>query len=323
MPQAISFRHPVVFLDAGTLPSGLPFDPTQGAQIDYRAYDTTGPEQVAARIAAACIVIVNKVKLGAAEMAAAPHLRRICVAAAGTDNIDLQAAAARGIEVFNVPDYGSEAVAEHAMASLFALRRHLLTYATAARDGRWSNAPAFCWHGPQIRNLSGSLLGVLGRGRIGQATARMAQALGMRVVFAQRAGRPAAADEWPLDELLAQADAISLHLPLNADTRGLMNSDRLARMRPDAVLINTGRGAVVDAHALADALRDGRLAGAAIDVLDVEPPPPDHPLLAADIPHLLLTPHVAWASREAQGRLASRLVDLVVDGLEALSPPTP
>lgn len=318
-----SSLHQVVFLDAGTLPSGLPFAPAQRALIDYRAHDTTAPSEVAERVADACIVIVNKVKLGEAEMAAAPSLRRICISAAGTDNIDLQAAAARQISVFNVPDYGSEAVAEHAIATLFALRRQLLSYAAAARDGRWSQSPAFCWHGPEIRNLSGSLLGVVGRGRIGQATARMAQALGMRVVFAQRDGRASAADEWPLDALLAQADAVSLHLPLTPQTRGLMNAERLARMKPDAVLINTGRGAVVDAQALADALRAGRLAGAAIDVLDVEPPPPSHPLLAADVPGLLLTPHVAWASREAQARLASRLVDLVVDGLAALTPPTP
>jgi len=306
----------LVFLDAGTLPSGLPFAADQLAQIRYQAYDTTPPAQVAERIAHARVVIVNKVKLGAAELRQAPALRRICVAAAGTDNIDLEAAAELGIGVFNVPDYGSDAVAEHAIAMLFAMRRHLLTYAAAAKDGRWSAASAFCWHGPTMRNLSGTTLGIVGRGRIGLATARLAQGLGMQVLFAQRPGRDPAPDERPLNDLLAEADAVSLHLPLTPETRGLMDATRLALMKPDAVLINTGRGAVVDALALTNALRGGRLAGAAIDVLDVEPPPPNHPLLAAGIPNLLLTPHVAWASREAQHRLAVRLVELVMDEVE-------
>lgn len=319
-------RCSVVFLDAGTLPCALPFEhlaPAVRERIVYQAFDTTAPADVAARVADAEVVIVNKVKLTAELLATAPRLQRIAVAAAGTDNIDLAAAAARGIGVFNVPDYGSESVAEHAIATLLALRRHLLTYAAAAKDGRWSASPHFCWHGPRIRDLQGALLGVVGRGRIGQATARLAQGLGMRVRFAQRPGRPAAPDESPLDDLLAEADALSLHLPLTPDTRGLLNAERLARLQPHAVLINTGRGAVVDAAALADALRAGRLAGAAIDVLDVEPPPSTHPLLAPDVPNLLLTPHCAWASEAAQARLASRLVALVADHLSGSVPPTP
>lgn len=303
----------VVFLDADTLPLGTLLHEALAERIDYQAFDHTAPDEVLARLAGARVAIVNKVRLTAELLAQLPDLKRICVAAAGTDNVDLAAAKALRIEVFNVPDYGSDSVAEHVVATLLALRRQLFAYAEAARDGRWSASAHFCWHGPRIRDVGGSVMGVVGRGRIGEATARLARGLGMRVVFAARAGRAVAADELPLDELLAQADAVSLHLPLTPDTRGLIDAQRLALMKPTALLINTGRGALVDGPALVAALRAERLAGAAIDVLDVEPPPASHPLLAPGIPNLLLTPHSAWASESAQRRLAERLVVLVVD----------
>jgi glycerate dehydrogenase len=306
-------RCRVVFLDAGTLPCGLPFPPELRAGIDYQAHERTAPDEVQARIAGAEIVVTNKVRLSAADMDSTPTLRRICVAAAGTDNVDLQGARERGVAVHNVPDYGSDAVAEHVIATLLVLRRQLLEYSRAAVDGRWSASPHFCWHGPRIRPIGGATLGIVGRGRIGQATARLAQGLGMQVLFAQREGRAAAVDERPLDDLLTQCDAVSLHVPLTPATRGLLDVRRLALMKPDAVLINTGRGALVDPHALIGALRSGRLAGAAIDVLDTEPPPPSHPLLGADIPNLLLTPHVAWADEAAQQRLAASLVARIAE----------
>lgn len=305
----------VVFLDAGTLPCPLPWsehlDVPLLARLDYVAHERSAPAEVPARIAQADVVIVNKVRLSAELMDQAPRLRRICVAAAGTDNVDLKAARARGISVHNVPDYGSDSVAEHVVATLLALRRHLIAYSQAAVDGRWSASPHFCWHGPRIRPVAGTTMGIVGRGRIGQATARLAKALGMRVLFAQRPGKPLADDERPLETLLAECDAVSLHVPLTPDTRGLIDARRLALMKPEAVLINTGRGALVEAPALVQALKAGQLAGAAIDVLDTEPPPPDHPLLSRDVPHLLLTPHSAWASEAAQQKLASRLAELV------------
>lgn len=312
----MSTRPRVVFLDAATLPQRLAFDPALG--IDYAARVETTAEETGNLVADADVVITNKVPVRAAHFESAPRLRLICVAAAGTDNVDVAAAQDRGIEVCNVPDYGSESVAEHAIATLFALRRGLFTYNRAAVDGRWSAARQFCWHGPAIRDLGGSLLGIVGRGRIGEATARLARGLGMEVLFASASGRaPAAADERDLDTLLANADAVSLHAPLTPHTLGLINARRLAAMKSDAVLINTGRGALVDAQALADALRAGRIGGAALDVLDIEPPAPSHPLLAGDIPNLLLTPHVAWASATAQARLAERLVALIEARLRA------
>ncbi|QOL48970.1 NAD(P)-dependent oxidoreductase [Massilia litorea] len=298
----------VVFLDAATLPTDLRFDQ---ATIDYTAWPSTTPELVAERIREATVVITNKVRLDAAQLRAAGQLRLVAVAAAGTDNIDRETAAELGIAVANVPDYGSDSVAEHVIATLFALRRHLVTYAAAAVDGRWSASGHFCWTGPRIRDVGGSVFGVVGRGRIGEAAARLARGLGMQVLFAQAPGKPCRDDELPLGELLECVDALTLHVPLTPATRGMIGREALARMKPDAVIVNTGRGALVDAEALVEALRLGRIGGAALDVLDVEPPPPDHPLLARDLPNLLVTPHVAWASEHAQARLARRLEELV------------
>jgi glycerate dehydrogenase len=263
------------------------------------------------RIRDATVVITNKVRLGAEELRGAKQLRLVAVAAAGTDNIDHDAAAQCGIQVANVPDYGSDSVAEHVIATLFALRRHVVTYAAAALDGRWTASEHFCWNGPRIRDVGGSVFGVVGRGRIGEAAATLARGLGMQVLFAQAPGRPVREDELPLNELLERVDVLTLHVPLTPDTRGMIDKDALARMKQDTVIINTGRGGLVDAQALVTALRAGLIAGAAIDVLDVEPPPADHPLLARDVPNLLVTPHVAWASENAQARLARKLEQLI------------
>jgi glycerate dehydrogenase len=298
----------VVFLDAATLPTALRF---AHPAVEYTAYSSTLPAAVIDRIRDATVVITNKVRLDADALRAASQLRLVAVAAAGTDNIDKASAAQLNIEVANVPDYGSDSVAEHVIATLFALRRHVVTYAAAALDGRWTASEHFCWNGPRIRDVGGSVFGVVGRGRIGEAAARLARGLGMQVLFAQRPGTPCRDDELPLDALLARADVLTLHVPLTESTRGMIGREALARMKPDAVIVNTGRGALVDAEALVAALRAGTLGGAAIDVLDVEPPPADHPLLARDVPNLLVTPHVAWASADAQARLASKLVQLV------------
>jgi glycerate dehydrogenase len=298
----------VVFLDAATLPTPLKF---AHPAIEYTAYPSTAPAAVADRIEGAEVVITNKVRLDAETLSGAGQLRLVAVAAAGTDNIDKETAAQLGIAVANVPDYGSDSVAEHVIATLFALRRHIVTYAAAAVDGRWTASEHFCWNGPRISDLKGTVFGIVGRGRIGEAAARLARGLGMQVLFAQAPGKPGREDELPLAELLERADALSLHVPLTPSTRGMIGQEALARMKPGAVIINTGRGALIDAEALVAALRAGSIGGAAIDVLDVEPPPASHPLLARDVPNLLVTPHVAWASEHAQARLARTLEALV------------
>lgn len=305
----------IVFLDAGSLPRALRFDPAR--PVDYAPHDATPADRVAERIADADVVITNKTRLDASQLQQARHLRLIVVAAAGTDNIDKQAAERLGIEVRNVPDYGSDSVAEHVIATLLMMRRALGSYAQAAVDGRWSDAAHFCWHGPVIRGVGGSVLGVVGRGRIGEATAQLARGLGMRVLFARTPGLPCAEDERELDALFREVDALTLHVPLTPQTRGLVNAARLSSMKPTAVLINTGRGALVDPQALVEALRAGVIAGAAVDVLEAEPPPRSHPLLAAEVPNLLLTPHVAWASESAQASLAAKVGAIVDAHLEA------
>lgn len=310
-----SRQYKVVFLDAGSLPRSLQFD--SALSVIYDAYDATDADQVAARIADADVVVTNKTRLGAEQLEQAVRLRLIVVAAAGTDNVDMQAAERLGIEVRNVPDYGSDSVAEHVIATLMMLRRALGAYAQAAVDGRWSGAAHFCWHGPVIRGVGGSVLGVVGRGRIGEATAQLARGLGMRVLFARTPGRPCAEDERELDQLFGEVDALTLHVPLTLQTRGLVDAARLASMKPTAVLINTGRGALVDPHALVAALRSGLIAGAAIDVLEVEPPPRAHPFLSGEVPNLLLTPHVAWASESAQASLAAKVGAMVDAHLQA------
>lgn len=297
----------VVFLDAGSLPLPLKF----ATPVAYEPHDTTRPDQVAARIARADVVITNKVCLTREQLGDAPRLKLVVVAAAGTDNVDLAAAEALGIAVRNVPAYGTDSVAEHVIATLLMSRRSLAAYAQAAVDGRWSASSHFCWHGPAIRGVGDALLGVVGRGRIGEATARLARGLGMRVLYARSPNRPPADDERELDDLLAESDAVTLHVPLKPGTHHLIDARRLALMKPTATLVNTGRGALVDAEALVRALRSGRLGGAAIDVLDTEPPLPSHPLLAEGVPHLLVTPHVAWAGESAQANLASKVEDIV------------
>lgn len=314
-------QYKVVFLDAGSLPKPLRFD--AALPVAYEPHDTTPADRVVERIAQADVVVTNKIRLSAEQLQQALRLRLIVVAAAGTDNVDTAAAQELGIEVCNVPDYGSDSVAEHVVATLLALRRQLAAYAQAAHDGRWSNAAHFCWHGPVIRGVGGSVMGVVGRGRIGEATAQLARGLGMRVLFARTPGQPCAEDERELDELLAEADAISLHVPLTPQTRGLINAQRLALMKPTAVLVNTGRGALVEPQALVQALHAGRIAGAAIDVLEIEPPPPSHPLLTGGVPNLLLTPHVAWASDSAQANLASKVSVIVDQHLKAQSAARP
>jgi len=260
----------------------------------------------------ASIAIVNKTPLGAAALARLPQLRMIGVAATGTDNIDIAACRGRGIVVSNVRGYAEHTVPEHVFALVLALRRSLLAYREDVKRGRWQTAERFCLSGHPIRDLHGGTLGIFGEGSIGQGVARLARAFGMRVLFADHAPPKAPGVEFTAaDEVLAQADVVSLHLPLTPQTRNFIAAAELAKMKPGALLINTARGGLVDERALAGALRAGTIAGAGFDVLSVEPPRDDNPLLELDLPNFLLTPHVAWAGRQAMQSLADQLIDLV------------
>ncbi|MFM7315195.1 MAG: D-2-hydroxyacid dehydrogenase [Cyanobium sp.] len=256
------------------------------------------PAQVAERIAGASVVLTNKTRLDATMLAAAPGLRGIAVLATGHDVVDGAAARQLGIPVCNVPEYGTASVAQAVFALLLELCNHSGALAAGVRQGRWSACSDFCYWEEPLLELAGLRFGIVGHGRIGSAVARIAHAFGMEVLSHRRSPRPGDVD---LDTLLAGSDVVSLHCPLTADTRGLINGARLARMKRGAFLINTGRGPLVDEPALAAALTSGHLGGAGLDVLSMEPPAADHPLLQA--PRCLITPHVAWASLAARRRL--------------------
>jgi glycerate dehydrogenase len=269
-------------------------------------------EEIVPRLQRATIAIVNKTPLRAEAIGRLPALNFIAVAATGTDNIDLVACRQRGIVVSNIRDYAVHTVPEHAFALILALRRNLIAYREDVARGLWQKSERFCLSSHPIRDLHGATLGIFGEGSLGQGVASLARAFGMRVLFADHAPPKAAGIEFtPADKVLEESDVVSLHLPATPQTLNMIGASELAKMKRGALLINTARGGLVDENALADALRQGIIAGAGFDVLSVEPPALGNPLLAADIPNFILTPHVAWASREAMQSLADQLIDNV------------
>jgi glycerate dehydrogenase len=295
-----------VFPDFATVSRGdIDLAALERTGIDLSLYPVTAPGDLAARIAPAEILITNKIRIGAAELAAAPRLKLICLSATGVNNVDLEAANARGIGVCNITAYCTASVVQHVFAMILALTHHLSGYQRLLQQGAWRESPQFCLLDYPIRELAGRKLGIVGYGELGRGVARVAPALGLELLVSERPGgppAPAGEGRLPFERVLEGADILSLHCPLTDATRGLIDAAALARMKPDAVLVNTARGALVDSAALAEALRDGRLAGAGIDVLPQEPPVDGDPLLDADIPNLIITPHVAWAARESRQR---------------------
>lgn len=302
----------IVFLDRDTISSDTTLRAPSFAH-EWVQHNRTSADQAAARIADADIVIVNKVKLPAEVLAQAPKLKLIAVAATGTDNINLQACQQRGIVVSNVRNYAKHTVPEHTFALIFALRRSICAYRDAVKAGRWQEAAQFCFFDYPIRDLAGSTLGVVGDGVLGQSVATIGRALGMRVLFSAHKGRTGQGSLYtPFEEVLKQSDILTLHCPLNANTRHMIGAAEFVQMVRKPLLINTGRGGLVDEAAVGPALQAGHIAGAAFDVTSVEPPPSDHPFMALlDRPDFILTPHVAWASAEAIQALADQLIDNV------------
>lgn len=298
-----------VFLDHASLDLGdLDMQPLHQAFAELTLHAQTRPDQVAERLQGAQVAISNKVPLDATTFATCPQLKLVLVTATGTNNIDLSAAREHGVTVCNCQGYGTPSVAQHTLMLLLALATRLPDYQHDIAAGRWQQASQFCLLDHPIVELEGKTLGMLGHGELGSAVARLAEAFGMRVLLGQLPGRPARADRLPLHELLPQVDALTLHCPLNEQTRNLIGASELALMKPRAFLINTARGGLVDEQALADALRRGHLGGAATDVLLQEPPKDGNPLLANDIPRLIVTPHSAWGSQEARQRIVGQVV---------------
>lgn len=301
----------LVFLDRSTLDAGDIDFSSLASLGELVCHDTTLPQDRAARVAGASVILTNKVLVDAAVMDAAPDLRFIQVVATGTNNVELDAARARGIAVGNVSGYSTHSVAQHVFTLLLNLATNVHRYAQEAP--LWAQSPHFTRLDYPMTELSGRTLGIVGLGAIGSEVAKIGEALGMEIIVLAREGSPASSStpSWPrlqLAEFLARADAVTLHCPLTEATRHLINAKNLALMKPGAFLINTGRGPLVDELALAEALRSGHLGGAGLDVLAVEPPPADHPLLATDLPNLIVTPHTAWATREARRRLLDGVV---------------
>lgn len=299
----------IAVLDAGTLGDDLDLSPlSAGGAHEVSVYRFTSPDEVAARTDGVDVAIVNKIKMNADTLGENPSLRLICIAATGFDNIDLDFCREKGIGVANVVGYSSNSVAQVTVAMALSLICRLSEYATFVADGSYSASGAANRLEPIYHEIAGLTWGVVGYGNIGRRVADAARALGCRVVYT-RAHSDGSPDCLPLDELCCVSDIISVHTPLSDSTRGMLSRERIASMKPSAIVINVARGAVTDEAALAEALLGGRLGGVGCDVYSVEPFGEAHPFRAlAGHPLALLTPHMAWGSYEARVRCLGEIV---------------
>jgi lactate dehydrogenase-like 2-hydroxyacid dehydrogenase len=280
----------------------------------WTAYETTSPEQVVERCADAEVIITNKVKLMRPELDALPKLKLICIAATGMNNVDLKAAAEKGIAVKNVADYSTDSVAEQTFTTALGLIHHTRYYDDYVKSGAYGKSGQFTHHGRSFFEIKGKKWGIIGMGHIGRRVAEIATAFGAEVSYFSTSGKnlEAGYPHQHLEKLLADCDIVSIHAPLNDSTRNLLNDETLCQMKPSAILVNVGRGGIVNEADLVVALREGRLAGAGLDVFEEEPLPANHTLRSPDIQEkLLLTPHIAWASIEARQRLVDTMVQQI------------
>jgi glycerate dehydrogenase len=296
-------QHSIVFLDRSTVEANLR---TPDFPHNYKEYAVTSTNEIVDRLQDATIAIINKVPMREATLAKLPNLKLIAVAATGTDVVDKTYCKAHGITVSNIRNYAFNTVPEHVFALAFALRRNLLAYRDDVRAGRWQACDQFCFFDHPIRDMRGSALGIVGYGAIGKAVGRIAEAFGQRVLAYDIVPQPGLTD---FETVLRESDIVTLHLPLTPETKNMIGAHELRLMKNDALLINTGRGGLVDEEALADALTNKIIGGAGFDVLTVEPPKQGNILLDLRLPNFIVTPHVAWASREAMQILADQLID--------------
>jgi len=296
-----------VCLDSATLGEGIDWS-CISSQIDTTFYPQTLASQTIERLNNVDVVITNKVVIDSKVFAACPSLKLICVAATGMNNIDLDAAEVHGVKVCNVADYGSSTVAQHALTQLLMCATAAHRYHNDVQQGLWSGQDSFCLQHHPIESVEGKTLVILGYGAIGQKLAKYAAAMGMNIVISEQPGATTIRDgRVSFEAGLALADAYSIHCPLTPKTQHLFNKHTFCKMKPSAWLINTARGAIVDAVALKEALNNGDIAAAALDGLDVEPPPSNHPLLVNTPSNLLITPHSAWASRQARQNIVQMI----------------
>lgn len=307
----------IVFLDRGNVPVTLR---KPGFAHRWRDYPDTQPEELVERLSGASIAITDRVALPGWALERLPKLRLIAVAATGVDGVDLETCRGRGIAVCNVRDWALS-VPEHVFALILALRRNLMGYHAAVRDGAWQRSQSYLLQlDPLPQSLAGTTLGIIGQGALGLAVGKLAEGFGMRVIFAERKGALVVrSGRVPFSEVLAQSDVLAILCPLTEESRGMVGAAELAALRKTALLINCGRGGIVDEAALASALKRGKLAGAGLDVLEQEPPRQKNPLLALQLPNLIVTPHVAWLSDQSLRHLGDQLID----NLEAFHAGTP
>ncbi len=301
--------HHVVFLERDSLKAHVRRPRFEHA---YEEYAHTPSDQTVPRLCHATIAIINKVQLSNETLAQLPKLKMVAISATGYNGIDIAACRKRGIAVANIRNYAIHTVPEHVFALMLALRRNLLAYRREIEQGAWQKSEQFCLFTHHMSELSGSTMGIIGEGAIGQSTAAIARGFGMRVLFAYHdSPKKKEVVLTPLDQVLAESDVLSLHCPLTPATQNLIGIDQLRKMKRSALLINTARGGLVDETALVQALDEGLIAGAGFDVLTVEPPVNGNPLLDLRRPNFILTPHIAWASDEAMQVLADQLIDNV------------
>ena len=298
-----------VFLDYESLDKNdLDFSALREVFTDLELYPSTLATQVLERVQHADVVITNKVVLDAETLKQCVSLKLILISATGTNNVDLAQAKAQGITVCSCQGYGTSAVAQHTLMLMLTLATSVIQYDHAVKQGEWNKSPIFCLLDFPIVELAGKTLGILGYGELGQAVAKLAEAFGMKVIVGALPNR-STGNRVALSELLPQVDFLSLHCPLTEETRDLIDSKAFEKMKPSAFLINCARGGIVNEHDLATALRTGKIAGAATDVLSVEPPKEGNVLLANNIPNLIITPHSAWGSVDARQRIVQQLTE--------------
>ncbi len=299
-----------VFLDLATVDrDDLDLEALQGSLSEWRLQRKILPGDLVEFIADAQVVVTNKILLNRRVLTATRQVKLICIAATGTNNVDLETAARRNITVCNARGYATASVVEHVFALILALTRQLPRYQRAIAEGAWQNSTEFSLLDYSIRELSGLTIGLIGVGELGRSVAKVAQAFSMNTLFAERRGAEPRAGRTAFEEVLEKSDVISIHCPLTPDTLGLVGDSELAQMKPDALLIHTARGGIVDESALAKALGAGHLGGAAVDVLSEEPPKNGNPLLDTPLPNLIVTPHIAWAGRQARQRLIHEITE--------------
>lgn len=303
----------IVFLERGTFAIEFPRPSFAHEWIEFWE---TQPAQIVERLRDATIAIVNKLPMRAETLSQLAHLKLIAVAATGVDNIDLDFCRTHGIKVCNARNYAGHSLPEHVLMLMLALRRNLIAYHADVRNGEWQRANQFCLLNHPIRDVSGQTLGIVGFGFLGRSVATLAKAIGMKVLVAEHRGaetvRP---DRIEFSEVLKQSDVVSLHCPLTQETRNLIGEAELRMMKQDALFINTARGALVNAEDLLRALKENWIGGAAVDVLAEEPPRNGNVLLSARLPNLIVTPHIAWASKEAMQTLAEQLMRTMEEAL--------